>query len=126
MIDYSEGTRTPRFPVVAPGIKSDVFLTWHVSAQDIVEDALWNQAPETCVILLTSVTRINLIKRKKTPEFDGMLALCPERLRTHPSAGWDGGNGLTQHPRAHGPARKQEEGPNPALGRVWLWFLRLS
>ena len=29
------------------------------------DDVLWNCAPETCKLLLTSVTAINSIKRKK-------------------------------------------------------------
>ena len=33
-----------------------------------IDDVLWNGAPETCIILLTSVTPINSIKRKNEEE----------------------------------------------------------
>ena len=42
-------------------------LTWGGEhTVECTDDMLWNSAPETCKILLTSVTPINSIKRGKT------------------------------------------------------------
>ena len=42
-------------------------LTWGSEhTMQCTDDVLWNCAPETCIILLTNVTTINLIKRRKT------------------------------------------------------------
>ena len=41
-------------------------LTWDGKHTiQCTDDVLWNYAPETCIILLTSVTQINSIKMKR-------------------------------------------------------------
>ena len=44
------------------GRRPDLGWRAHSTATD---DVLWSHVPETCIILLTSVTSINSIKRKK-------------------------------------------------------------
>ena len=40
-------------------------LTWVVDTIQCTDDVLWNCAPETCIILLTTVTPIHSIKHSK-------------------------------------------------------------
>ena len=47
----------------------DEDLTWGGEHTiQCTDGVLWNCAPETCIILLTSVTSINSIKRKTTED----------------------------------------------------------
>ena len=40
-------------------------LTWVMDTVQCTDDVLWNCAPETCIILLASITPIHSIKKKK-------------------------------------------------------------
>ena len=54
-------------------------LTWDGEYTTLcTDDVLWDRASETCVILLTSVTPIHSIQRKKKPESQ---ILFPHKVR---------------------------------------------